>query len=404
MKALKNWLSTFFRSWLRRYRLVFGNVGVMIFFFGLPLAYPLIYSIIYNNELCRDIPMVVVDNSRTQASRELTRMYDASQYVKVVDYAPDLAAAKTMLKERKAYSILDIPEDYGKKLGRLEVGVFPLYSDMSLLYRYRNLLFATTEIQIQLGSDVRQNMIDNSVLAPAAPVLSEDSNNVKIEPHFIGDEVQGFASFIMIGVLVVILQQSLMLGVFMLSGSSMERRRRNNGIDPLAVGGPSSALVLGRAMCYFTIFVPLTVYVLHYVPLMFSLPHVGSALNYLLFMVPFVLASAFFAETLRRLVAEGESSMLVWVFTSVVILFISGLTWPRTAMNWLWESLSSLIPATWAIDGYIAINSNDATLSDVQHQYLMLWLLATVYFVTAVFVDRRIRRHPGRLMRPLPMG
>lgn len=404
MKALKNWLSTFFRSWLRRYRLVFGNVGVMIFFFGLPLAYPLIYTIIYNNELCRDIPMVVVDNSRTQASRELTRMYDASQYVKVVDYAPDLAAAKTMLKERKAYSILDIPEDYGRKLGRMEVGVFPLYSDMSLLFRYRNLLFATTEIQMQLGSDVRQNMVDNSVLAPAAPVLSENSNNVQIEPHFLGDEVQGFASFIMIGVLVVILQQSLMLGVFMLSGSSMERRRRNNGIDPLTIEGPSSALVLGRTMCYFTIYVPLTIYVLHYVPLMFSLPHIGTALNYLLLMVPFILASAFFAETLRRLVAESESSLLVWVFTSVVILFVTGLTWPRTAMSWLWETLGSLIPATWAVDGYIAINSNDATLGDVQHQYLMLWLLAAVYFVTAVWVDRRIRRHPGRLMRPLPMG
>lgn len=394
MKVIKNWIKAFFGSWLRRYKLIFGDMGVVLFFFGLPLAYPLIYTLIYNNELARDIPVVVVDNSRTEQSRELTRMYDASQYTKVVGYTYNLDEAKIKMKEREAYAILVIPEDFARKIGRMEQAVFPLYTDMSLLLRYRSVLFGTTQIQMQMGSDLRTQMISASPLAVGEQLLT--SGQVEIESHFLGDESQGFASFIMIGVLVVILQQSLMLGIFMLSGGSRERRRSHGGVDPLAVEGPSSALILGRTLCYLTIYLPLMLYVLHYVPLMFSLPHVGSWMQYSLLMIPFLIASAFFAESLRGMVYERESSMLVWVFTSVLILFTTGLTWPRSAMNWFWELASSLVPATWAVDGFIAINSNNATISDISQQYTMLWVLAGAYFIIAVLVDKRMKLRAER--------
>ena len=35
--------------------------GVLIFFILVPLAYPLLYSWIYNNEVVRDVPVAIVD-------------------------------------------------------------------------------------------------------------------------------------------------------------------------------------------------------------------------------------------------------------------------------------------------------------------------------------------------------
>ena len=32
----------------REFRLIFGDVGVMLFFIALPLAYPIAYTLIYN--------------------------------------------------------------------------------------------------------------------------------------------------------------------------------------------------------------------------------------------------------------------------------------------------------------------------------------------------------------------
>lgn len=390
MNAIKRWFSTFFRTWIQRYSMVVHDEGVMIFFLLLPLAYPVIYTVIYNPELVNDVPMVVVDNCRTADSRHLISMFDASPHTEIVASAIDLNEARTMLKERKAYSILVIPEDYSRRIGRMEQATLPVYCDMSLLLRYRSVLFAVTDIQLELGSQIRTTTIDESPIAFMAE--SAGDHQVGTDSFFLGDVSQGFASFIMIGVLVLIMQQSLMLGVFMMGGGSAERRRKNNGVDPMAIPGPASAAVLGRTLCYVTIYLPLMVYMLHYVPLMFDLPHVGSLWMDLTFLFPMLFAAAFLAETLRVMVSERETSMVVWVFTSVVFLFLSGLTWPLQAMSPVWHTIADLIPATWGVNGFILIDSNGATLSNVSTHYLMMWLLTAVYFITAVIVERHIRR------------
>ena len=46
--AIKNWWVNLFRVWRREIYLVFTDPGVLLFFFALPTAYPLFYTIIYN--------------------------------------------------------------------------------------------------------------------------------------------------------------------------------------------------------------------------------------------------------------------------------------------------------------------------------------------------------------------
>lgn len=382
---IKTWWSTLFQVWIKEYRLVFSDVGVLLFFLALPLAYPIAYTLIYNPEIVYDVPVAVVDNCRTADSREFTRMIDASPYTKVAGYAANLEEAKTWMKERKIYGILELPEDYSRKIGRNEQAVVPMYCDMSLLLRYKSILLATTDVSLELGSDIRTKKIDYS---PVALLSTAMGSTVNTESFFLGDVTQGFASFVMIGIVVLILQQSLMLGVLMLGGGSSERRRKNHGIDPEEINGPMSASILGKSMCYLTIYAPLTIYILHYVPVMFSLPHIGNPLDYLAFILPMILASTFLAQMLRPLVVERESAFLVFVFSSVLFLFLSGLTWPRPAMSDGWFMVSSLVPATWGVEGFIGINSNGASLGTMSAPYLMLWVLTIAYYFIAVMIEK----------------
>ena len=62
-----------FYIWIREFRTTFRDQGVLIFFVLVPLVYPLIYSFIYTNETIREVPTVVVDNSRSSLSREYLR-------------------------------------------------------------------------------------------------------------------------------------------------------------------------------------------------------------------------------------------------------------------------------------------------------------------------------------------
>lgn len=392
---INDWFLGVTRSFTREMSLVFKDTGVLIFFFGLPLLYPLVYTLIYNPELVRDLPVAVVDDCRTAQSRELVRMADATEVMNIMGYPADMGEARRLMNEKECYGILYIPEDYSRRIGRGEQGVIAFYSEMSLLLRYRAFVSALTDLQLQTGAQVRQELL-NSL---GASQSGQSSSPVASEAYFIGDPTQGFASFIIPGIVVLILQQSMLLGVTMLAGNSAERRRRYGGIDPLEANASISAGMIGRMLCYLVAYIPMTIYVLHFVPMMFNLPHIGDAADYLLFIVPLLVASAFMGMTVQIFVKERESSMLVVVFTSLVFLFLSGLTWPRYAMSPLWRLVGDCVPATWGVEGFIQINCNGGTLAEASHPYLMLWVLAGVYFLTAYAVMAWQRRRRVALRR-----
>lgn len=382
--GIMNWVVTFFRVWRREFRMVFSDIGVMLFFFFLTLMYPIIYTIIYNPETLKDIPVVVVDESRTASSRELTRMIDATQGIEVFDYAPTVGEARKIQNSHDAFGILLIPSDYDKRLGRGEQAVCTFYADMGLLLRYRTFVGALTDVQLALGTKIQTEKID----AIGLPAQNMGGAPIASEAIMLGDPTQGFASFIIPGIVVLILQQSMILGVTMLAGGSSERRRRNGGRDPWAIPAGPVTTVLGKTMCYLTLYIPISLYVLDIVPMMFNLPHIGDPLDYLLFIIPMLLATSFLAITVSVFVTERESSMLVVVFTSVVFLFLSGLTWPRFAMNGFWTLLGDMIPATWGIEGFIRLNSNGSTLAQESVPFCAMWIMSAVYFVTAVLTTR----------------
>lgn len=379
-KNIKLWFVDLLKVWRREFKLVFSDVGVMLFFFALPTAYPVVYTLIYNPELVKNMPVVVIDDSRTSESRELTRMVDATDAIAVYDYATNLQDARRIMNSHECFGILHIPHDYSKKLGRGEQSVVSFYSEMSLLLRYRAFLSALTDVQLALGSKIQTQLIDSAGL----PGQMVSGTPIESESIMLGDPSQGFASFVIPGIIVLILQQSLILGVTMLAGASNERRRRNNGTDPLAIPAPPAISVIGKTLCYLTLYAPLTLYILHIVPEAFSLPHLGNIFDYVIFIMPMLIASSFLGISIGAFVLERESSLLVVVFSSVVFLFLSGLTWPRYAMSPFWTLVGDLIPATWGVEGFIRLNSNNASLIQNSTPYLMMWLLAAIYFVTAV--------------------
>ena len=365
--------------------MVLSSVGTMIFFFGLPLAYPVVYSAIYNTEVTRDMPVAVVDRCRTAESREFVRHADATQAMKICGYASDMEEARRWWAEKKCFAVIEIPADYSEKVTRGEQGVIQFYSDASLLLRYRTFLESLTELQMATDADLRELAINT---LGASAIASGTGSSVGTEAYFLGDTQQGFASFIIPGIVVFILQQSMLLGITFLGGGANERRRANGGIDPLAVPASPSATVIGKTLCYVILYLPLSIYILHYIPLWFNFPHQGTLVDYILFIFPMLLASAMLGQTLTCIASEKESAFVVVVFTTLAFLFLSGLTWPRYAMPVFWQWIGDIVPATWGVEGFIRINNNGATLAQQTTPYLWLWGLTAFYSITAWLIAR----------------
>lgn len=146
----------------------------------------------------------------------------------------------------------------------------------------------------------------------------------------------------------------------------------------------------GKAFAYTVFYLPLMIYMARIVPEMFNLPHYGHAQDYLLFIFPMLLATAFLGQTLNVFMKERESSFVLLVVTSVIFLFLSGLTWPRYAMSDFWTWVGNLVPATWGVEGFIRINSNAGSLAEQSRPFLALWILAALYMVMACLITKWI--------------
>ena len=372
----------------RELLLVFRDEGVVIFFLLLNAVYPVLYALIYNPEVVRDERVVVVDDNRTALSRDFTRRLNATQEIEIVGYAANMQEAQEAMHLKECYGIVYFPRDFGQAVTRGEQGHVSLYCDVSVMMRYKAMFTALSNVSQQMGNE-RMAAVVEPVLSVSGPVV--DNRQVPV-----GNPAMGIASAVLLFILPLVLQQSMILGIAMLHGGSIERRRRNGGRDPMAIEAGVSATILGKMMCHQIVFVLPVIYVLHYVPLMFGFPQYGDLLHIICLAVPFVIAVSFMGQTLSAVVNERESVFLLFVFSSVVFVFLTGVSWPRYLMSRLWRVVGDCVPGTWMVNGYVLMQTNGATLYQVQHPYWMLWIQVPVMYILAYVVERYINRRRYR--------
>ncbi len=382
------WFVQVLRVCGRELLLVFRDEGVVVFFLLLNAVYPVLYALIYNPEVVRDEPVVVVDDNRTHLSRDLVRRLDATQEVTIVGYAANMQEAQEAMHSKDCYGILYLPRDFGQCVSRGEQAHVSLYCDMSVMMRYKAMFTALSNVTQAMGSE--------KMAAVVEPVLNMSGSIVENRQVPVGNVSMGIASAVLLFILPLVLQQSMLLGIAMLHGGSIERRRRNGGRDPMAVEASPGATIIGKMMCHQIVYTLPVIYVLHYVPLMFGFPQNGDILHIICLAVPFIIAVSFMGQTLSAVVNERESVFLLFVFSSVVFVFLTGVSWPRFLMSRFWWLVGDCVPGTWMVNGYVLMQSDGATLYQVQHPYWMLWLQVPVMFILAYLVERFVNRRRYR--------
>lgn len=374
-----------FYIWKQEFRTTFRDQGVLIFFVLVPLVYPLIYSFIYTNETIREVPTVVVDNSRSSLSREYLRKVDASPETSIVAYCADMEEAKLMLKDRKAYGIIYIPAHFSDDIVQGKQTQVSIFCDMSGLLYYKALLTANTNVSLAMNAAIKMERAGNTTARQdeitAYPIEYEDVA--------IFNPTNGFAAFLIPAVLILIIQQTLLLGIGLSAGTAREHNQFKDLVPINRHYNGTLRIVMGKGLSYFMVYSLVAVYILCVVPRLFSLNQIAILGVLTLFTLPYLTACIFFAMTASIAIRNRETCMLLFVFTSVPLLFLSGISWPGSAMPSFWRYFSYLFPSTFGINGYVRINSMGATLNEVAFEYRALWMQTGIYFLTTCFVYRR---------------
>lgn len=378
----KHFLDIFY-VWINELKIVFKDKAVILLFFVVPFSYPLLYGFIYNNEVPRDVPMIAVDDSHSSLGREFVRNVDASPDVKIVGYASNFEEAKEAMRRKEVHGILYIPSDFSRNINIQKQTQVMVYADMSNMLYYKAMLLSSTEVSLKMGANIRINDsgydsrgTDEATMQP-----------VKEEWIALFNPQNGFASFLVPAILIMIIQQTLLLGISTLVGTHNDEKRFTIA-SHTATGKSVNAfkLTLGKAFCYASLYMLICIWVFRFVPYLFRLPQIGSPITIAVFLMPFLLSAVFFAMTLSYFSSQREFAMLLFVFSSLMFVFLSGISWPWAAIPAPLQAIAYLLPSTAGIHGFVKINSMGVSLRDVWFEYLALWVQTGIYWITATLM------------------
>ncbi len=370
--------------WTKEMRQTVTDEGVLIFFLLVPILYPLLYSWAYSNELVREVPVAVVDLSHSHQSREFIREFDATPDAKVAYYCNSLDEARALVGKQVVHGVLYFPTDFQTNVLRMEQSHVGVYCDMSLMLAYKAIYQSAQAVASNMNSKMQialsGNYTDREDQISTKPLEFEEV------PVF--NPTGGYGSFLIPGVLILIIQQTMLLGIGLAAGTARESNRYHDLVPVSRHYNGIFRIVLGKSMAYFMIYAVIAAYLTIIVPRLFGFTSLLSGAPLLALMVPYILSCIFFGMMLSCLVRYRENVILLVVFTSLPFLFLSGISWPQSSIPGAWRSIATLLPSTFGMRGFIRINGMGATLSDIRLEYQALWVLTIVYFFATCLVYR----------------
>jgi len=378
---IKEGFMSMLRIWIREFELIFKDVGVMVIIFAVPLLYPLLYSFIYYPEVVRDLPIAVVDLSNSSASRQFTRNLDATPDLSVVSSTLSMNEAIVLFKEQEVRGIVQIPETFSADIALKRQTTVSAYANMGFFLYYKALMTGTNFVALETGNDIQvTNLMNDGLSFSQAQVTAQPLNLID---NAMANRSGGFASYGIPAALILIIQQTLVLAIGILAGTARERHPMGTLIpfDRKRMG--TLRMVLGKTAAYFTIYSLLCVYMLGMIPQWFGYAQSADLKELIALMTPFLLGSVFFGLTLSVIFKNRESAMMLYLFTSIPLLFLSGIIWPLSNFSPVWLTVREIFPSSNAIFGFIKMNSLGASVYETSHEIVALWIQAGVYFITA---------------------
>ena len=371
---------------VKEFLTVATSYAVILVLIGGVFLYGVLYNYMYMPNLIRKAPMAVVDQSKSSLSREYIRLLGATPQVDIYSHATDVHEAKEMMKRTEVTGIVYIPSDFETKLKRGEQSIFVTYGHTNAFLEYSNVAKASAGAMIELDGRYRPEMV--VFVSPSALYAMSLTQTVPVVGTPVYNYTEGYGSYLIPAVLIVVIFQTLMMAIGMISGEERHSKSILYYAKEKLTFGNMACIILSKTFVYCALYSVFALFLIGLLPNLFSIPNIGEASNIIMLLVPFLLASCFFGLTGSLFFTDSESPILMIAFFSVGLVFLSGMSFPLELMPWYWKAAHYVIPAPPATLAFIQINSMGASISQIKSEYITLWVQVGVYFITACLAYR----------------
>ncbi len=374
--------SDFFGIIFTEIRESFTDANTVLLFVVAVILYPMLYSIGYINQTIKDIPVAVIDQDHTSFSRQYTRMLDATEQLSVSYKPGNLKEARQLFYDGKIHGILIIPENFEKEILSRRQADVPVYCDAGKFFVYKQVFTASTYATSTLNAGVEiKSLLSQGHSWEDAMNRFEGLNAQFFDLY---NPSSGYCNFIVPGILIIVIQQSLLIGIGLLFGKRKELGQFLPPAKEKTTWWDSFAPVIGKAIAYVTIYLATTLVTLVLLYHWLSFPERGSFWLVYLMLIPFLFTVSFMGITLSSLFTKRVHSLIFLVFLSPIVFFLTGVAWPLESLPPMLKVLSYIFPTTPMVPAFIKLRLIGGGLGSVSREFTVIMIQMTVYFVLAV--------------------
>ena len=211
----------FAHDFINALRAVFGDVGVLMLLVGAPVLYGFFYPWFYGQEVVQRVPVAVVQHDGSGLARQMLRFAQASPRIEVTLVTGDEAQAQQALLDGRVMGYALLPRDLKRRVVRSEEAVVPVYANGAYPLAAKQVQYGFAEAFGTVSAGVELRRLTAGGQSALQAQASRSPVNLQMQALF--NPTEGYGSFVVAAVAIIILQQTLLMGGALLVGTWREQ-------------------------------------------------------------------------------------------------------------------------------------------------------------------------------------
>ncbi|MDO5768592.1 MAG: ABC transporter permease [Psychrobacter sp.] len=360
---------------------IFKDKGVLLMLIIAPILYGFFYPWPYSAEVVNQVPVGIIDYDNSDLSKTLIRYSSASPQLNTRPFNNEQAAMAAIWRDEIAGYMI-IPNGLEAKVKSSRNASVSVVGNGGYFLLNKNIQmgFLKAVSTVSAGIEIKKSVAQGAYTATA------EANTQAIPLHItpLYNQSEGYGAYVVPGVSILILQQTLLMGTALLIGTLYEQRRHHTSARGW-LGRIFALSLIGFIMGCF------------YYGWVFSIHHYARGANLigsLVFLAIYFPAVAALGCFLGLWFKERERSMQILIVSSLPIFFVSGYPWPIDQLPVALQYLRWLIPTSSGINTSVQLNQMGASLHDVWPRLAVLVALFVFYYLALLALEAsRYRRY-----------
>lgn len=356
----------------REFKMFWQNKILRMLFIGAPILYGILLGYVYGKGKVTDLPIVVVDEDRSEMSSKAVQMFEDNEVLNIATLLYDQNNLSQIAIDKQAACVVIIPKGFEKMV------LTKKYPEIVTIVNASNVLtanYASSALQVCLGT-LKVGVQMETLRKQGTPENLIASQYEPFKTTFIKkyNRSTNYMYFLWPGVLAAVLQQVLLLGLALSFAAEFE----HGTFRKLIIKCPSlfkliSVKIIPYMMMSFGIWIIYWLFTLW-----FRIPLYANLFPLTIIAGIFVLSVSFIGILVSILVPSQLKATEILMVIATPSFILSGFTWPLSQMPVFVQGFANVIPLTHFLKAFRILIIEDGTFSQTYGVILHLIIIGVV--------------------------